>query len=84
MKKMLVAAALAATTLTGMAVSLPTAAEAQPYGYGPRHDYGRGYYGPHRGPRYNAYRRGYYGRYNRYPRRICRVRPSGRTVCFYR
>lgn len=84
MKKMLAAVAVAATTLAGMAVSIPTAAEAQPYGYGRNYNYGRGYYGPARGPRWGAYRRGYYGRYNRYPRRVCRIRPNGRQVCVYR
>ena len=76
MKKMLAAIAVAATTVAGMAVAIPTTADAQAYG--------RPYYGPHRGPGYRAYRRGYYGRYNRYPTRVCRTRPNGVTRCFYR
>lgn len=76
MKTMLAAAAMAATTLVGMAAGVPTAAVAQPYG--------RPYYGPHRGPGWNSYRRGYYGRYHRYPARVCRTRPNGVTRCFYR
>ncbi len=83
MKKMLAALAVAATTVAGLA-AVPTVADAQPNGYGPRYDYGRPYRGEFRGPRYNAYRRGYYARYNRNPRRVCETGRRGRTVCFYR
>ena len=76
MKKMLVAAAMAATALGGLAVAIPSTADAQVYG--------RPYYGPHRGPGWGAYRRGYYKQYRRYPARVCRTRPNGVTRCFYR
>ena len=77
MKKMLAAVAVAAAAVTGMATAaIPSTAEAQ--------GYGRPYYGPHRGPGWHSYRRGYYGHYRRYPVRVCRTRPNGVTRCFYR
>ncbi|CAN5280171.1 hypothetical protein BH09PSE2_BH09PSE2_04110 [soil metagenome] len=80
MKKMILGIAAAAATVAGMAtVAIPTAADAQP-----RHWEGQRYWhGPARGPGYRTWRQGYYGAYNRYPARSCRVR-HGRTVCFYR
>ena len=76
MKKMLAAAALAATAVTGVAATAaPAPASAQVIV-----DYGSPYYGPVRGRGWGAYRRGYYGRYHRYPVRVCG--PRGR--CWYR
>ncbi len=80
MKKLFATLAVAAATVTGMAaVTIPTAADAQP-----RHWEGQRYWhGPARGEGYHTWRRGYYGTYNRYPARVCRVR-AHRTVCYYR
>lgn len=76
MKKTLAAAAVAASTLAGLTVAAaPAAANAQVIV-----DYGRPYYGAHRGPGWDSYRRGYYGRYHRYPVRVCG--PRGR--CWWR
>ena len=75
MKKTLAAAAVAASTLVGMAAAMPAPASAQVV-----IDYGNPYYGPVRGPGWGAYRRGYYGRYHRYPVRVCG--PRGR--CWWR
>ncbi len=76
MKKMLAAAAVAASTVAGLgAVAIPAAADAQVIV-----DYRSPYYGPVRGPGWGAYRRGYYGRYHRYPVRVCG--PRGR--CWWR
>lgn len=83
MKKMLAAAAMAVTAIGGMVAAMPTAAEAQPYGYGPGYNYGRPYYG-RPGPRYRAWRRGYHQHFGRYPTRVCRTGPRGVTRCFYR
>ena len=80
MKTLITAAALAAATL---AATAPTVASAQPYGYGPRYDYSGGWRDRAYGPRWHAWRRGYYGRYHRYPVRVCRPSPRG-PVCFYR
>lgn len=67
MKNALAAVAVAASAVAGLtAVSVPAAADAQP-----RFEYGRPYYGPVRGAHWRAYRRGYYGRYHRYPVRVC-------------
>ena len=68
MKTMITAAALAAATLGGMAVA-PATADAQP----------RYWHGPAHGARWHTWRHGYYGRYHRYPIRVCR---HGR--CWYR
>jgi opacity protein-like surface antigen len=82
MKKLFVCAALAAVTLTGVAVA--STAEAQPYGRGHGYNYGpRYWHGPARGPGYQTWRRGYYRHHARYPMRSCTWR-HGRQVCFYR
>ena len=82
MNKLIAGLAVAAATVAATAaVSVPTAADAQPYG---RHfDGPRYWHGPARGDGYHSWRRGYYGAYNRYPARVCRVRYH-RTVCYYR
>lgn len=65
MKKTLVAAAVAAAALGGVtAAAAPASAQVVV-------NYGRPYYGPVRGPGWNSYRHGYYGRYHRYPARVC-------------
>lgn len=74
MKAIITAVALGAATLGGLAVA-PASADAQPRRWdGPRY-----WHGPAHGPRWHAWRRGYYGRWNRYPIRTCR---HGR--CWYR
>jgi hypothetical protein len=74
MKTFITGLALAAATVTGAAaVSVPTAAAAQD----------RYWHGPAHGPEWHRWREGYYGRWHRYPARVCRVRYH-RTVCFYR
>ena len=75
MKKTFFAAALAATTLAGLAAAVPAPAGAQVIV-----DYGRPYYGPGRGPGWYGYRRGYYARWHRYPVQVCNR--FGR--CFWR
>lgn len=74
MKTLLAGLAVAAATVSATAaVTIPTTADAQP-----RYWHGGGY-----GPRYHAWRGGYYGRYHRYPVRYCEHRRHGR-VCYYR
>ncbi len=68
MKSLMIAAALAATTF-GATVATTSTASAQP-----RYWHGRAH-----GPEYRAWRRGYYGRWHRYPVRVC-----GPRRCFYR
>lgn len=81
MKTQMIAALAGAAALAGVAA--PMTASAQPYGYGPRYDYSGGWRDAPRGPRYEAWRRGYYGRYHRYPVKTCRPSPRG-PVCFWR
>ena len=73
MKTLVVAATLAAAALGAGAA--PTVASAQPFG--------REWRDVDHGPRWDAYRRGYFGRYHRYPARVCERTGRG-PVCFYR
>ena len=74
MKKLLTGLAVAAATVTATAaVTVPTAADAQP-----RYWHGRAH-----GHAWDAWRHSYYGRYHRYPVRVCEYRHH-RRVCWYR
>ena len=68
MKKLMIAAMMAATTVGATAMTTASASAQPRYWYGRAH-----------GPRWHAWRRGYYGRWHRYPVRVC-----GPRRCWYR